>query len=82
MRSSGDAKVREGDEIDQEGHKDYLRMLVFILTQVGKFREEKKQSAEVYLRLLGGIVISNRFEVVNSPFPGVCKWERHISRGL
>lgn len=49
MRSSGDAKVREGDEIDQEGHKDYLRMLVFILTQVGKFREEKKQSAEVYI---------------------------------
>ena len=49
MGSSGDVKVREGDEIDQEGHKDYLRMLVFILTQVGKFREEKKQSAEVYI---------------------------------
>ena len=49
MGSSADAKVREGDEIDQEGHKDYLRMLVFILTQVGKFREEKKQSAEVYI---------------------------------
>ena len=49
MGSNGDAKVMEGDEIDQEGHKDYLRMLVFILTQVGKFREEKKQSAEVYI---------------------------------
>lgn len=49
MGSSADAKVREGDEIDQEGHKDYLRMLVFILTQTGKFREEKKQSAEVYI---------------------------------
>lgn len=48
MGSSGDAEVREGDEIDQEGHKDYLRMLVFILTQVGKFREERKQGVEVY----------------------------------
>ena len=44
--------------------------------------EGGKQSAEVYLRLLGGIAISNRFEVVSSPFPGVCKREGHISRGL
>ena len=57
MRSSGDAKVREGDEIDQEGHKDYLRMLVFILTQVGKFREEKKQSAGLHFRRIALVAL-------------------------
>ena len=58
MGSSADTEVREEDgsvemlgltRMTRRVMKTIVSMVVFIRTQVGKFREEKKQSAEVYI---------------------------------
>lgn len=58
MGSSADAEVREKDgsvemlgltRMTRRVMKTIVRMVAFILTQVGKARGEKEQSAEVYI---------------------------------